>query len=81
MNEDDDLNEDKTTNKNDEMKVIGKSLRSLSFREKMKGLSPHRRPLKYRIRDKTILYVDLLRPGPPPSTRDDKTFKRLVNRK
>ena len=76
-----DVNEDKTTNGEDEVKVVGESSRSLSFRERMRGLSPHRRPLKDRMRDKTVSYIDLLRPGPPPSRRDDETSRRLAKRK
>ena len=54
-----DLNEDKSI-VTEEVKVVGKSSKSLSFCERMKGLSPHCRPLKDRMRDKTISYVDLL---------------------
>ena len=61
-----------------EVKVMGESSRSLLFREKMKGLLSDRRPLNNRMRDKTVSYVDLLRPGPPPSIKDDETSKRLT---
>ena len=36
----------------------------LSFRERMKRLSLHWLPLKERMKDQTISYVDLLRPNP-----------------
>jgi hypothetical protein len=78
VNEEVDLNEDKTTNMMDKVKVVGESLRSLSFHETMGELSPHRRLLKDRKRNKTVSYVDLLRPGPPPSRRDDETSRRLA---
>ena len=81
VNEDAHLNEEKTTNEEGEVKVVGESSRSLSFRERMRGLLPHRRPLKDRMRDKTVSYIDLLRPGPPPSRRDDETSRRLAKRK
>jgi hypothetical protein len=81
VNEDADLNKDKTTNKKDEVKVVGESSRSLSFRKRIRGLSPHRRPLKDRMRNKTVSYINLLRPGPPPSRRDNKTSRRLAKRK
>ena len=58
VNEDVDLNEDKSINMEEEVKV-GKSLRSLSFCEKMKSLSPHGRSLKDRMRDKTVSYVEM----------------------
>jgi hypothetical protein len=47
----------------------------------MKGLSPYRRFLKDQMMDKTVLYVDLLWPGPPPSRRDDETSWRLATQK
>ena len=47
-----------------EVKVAGESSKTLSFRKKMRGLSPHRLPLKERMKDQTISYVDLLRPNP-----------------
>ena len=40
--------------------MVGKSLRSLSFHEKMKRLSPHRSPLKDRMKDKMVHCVDIL---------------------
>lgn len=46
------LNEDKSINTEEGVKVVGKYLRSLSFREKMKGLLPHHRPLKEQMKDK-----------------------------
>ena len=41
-----DLNEDKSIDTEKEVKVVGESSKSLSFRESMKGLSSHCRPLK-----------------------------------
>ena len=74
------LNEDREN----EVKVVGEYLRSLSFRERMKGLSPHYRPLKERMRNKTVSYVDLPRPGPPPSRRNHEikfeASRRLVTK-
>jgi hypothetical protein len=46
----------------------------------LQGLSPHRRPLKERMRDKTVSYFDLLRPDPPPSRRDDKKKSEACRR-
>jgi hypothetical protein len=80
-----DLNEKKSNDRQKEVKVVGESSRSFSFRERMKGLSLHRRPLKERMRDKTVSYIDLLWPGPPPSRRNDKmkseASRKLVIRK
>ena len=53
-----DLNKNKSIDTEEEVKVVGKSLRSLSSRERMKRLSPHRHPLKDRMNDKTIFYVN-----------------------
>ena len=64
-----DLNEDTSIDTEKFVKVIGKSSRYLLFRKMMKKLSLYCRPLKYRMKDKSVLYVDLLRPGPPPSSR------------
>ena len=61
-----DLNEDISIDTDEEVKVVRKSLRFLSFHKRIKKLLPHRYPLKDRMRDITILYVDLLRPSPPP---------------
>ena len=80
-----DLNVDKSIDMEQEVKVVGESLRSLSFHERMKHLSPHRRRLKERMKDKMVLYVDLLRPGPSPSRRDDgkksEACRKLKTRK
>jgi hypothetical protein len=50
----------------EEVKVAGETSKTLFFRKKIRGLSPHRLPLKERKKDRTISYVDLLRPNPPP---------------
>ena len=44
--EDANLNEKKSKDKKKEIKVVGESSRFLSFCERMRGLSPHRRTLK-----------------------------------
>ena len=48
----------------EKIKVAGESSKPLSFRKKIRGLLPHRIPLKDRMKDRTISYVDLLRPNP-----------------
>ena len=48
------------------VKVAGESLKTLPVDKKMRGLSPHRLPLKERKRHYTISYRDLLRPNPLP---------------
>ena len=65
-----DLNEDKLIESKKEVKMVGKTSRSLLFRKRMKRLSPHCRPLKDRMKDKMVSYIDLLRLGPPPSRTD-----------
>ena len=56
----------------EEVKVAGESSRTLPFRKKRRGLSPHRLPLKERMKDRTISYVDLLRPDPLPPRLDPR---------
>ena len=56
----------------EKVKVAEESLRTLSFRKKRRGLSPHRLPLKERIKDRTISYVNLLRPDPLPPRLDPR---------
>ena len=73
VNEDAVVNKEKTTNRDNEVIEVGESSKSLSFCETMKGLSPHHLPLKDRLKDKTVPYIKLFRPGPPPSRRDDNT--------
>jgi hypothetical protein len=71
-----DLDKDKSNKTEKEVKVEGESSKSLSFCEWMRGMTPHHLPLKDRKRDKTISYMDLLRPGPPPSDSSKKYAKR-----
>ena len=75
------MNEDKTTNNKDEIKVVDEMPRSLSFPERMRGLLPHRSPLKDRMRYKKVSYIDLLRLGPLPSRKYEKTLKELAKQK
>ena len=46
LEKDVDLNEEKSIQTKEEVKVVGKYLKSLSFHERMRGLSLHRCPLK-----------------------------------
>jgi hypothetical protein len=71
-----DLDEDKSNETEEEVKVERESSKSISFRKRMKALPPHHLPLKDRKRDKTVSYMDLLRPGPPPSDSSKKYAKR-----
>ena len=79
-NEDSFVNDDKTTTNEVDEKGVEKSSRSLSFRERMRGLPPHCLSLKDRRKDKTVPYIDLFRPGPPPSRRDDDISRRMAKR-
>ena len=67
-----------------EAEPMAEATKVLSFRERMKRLSPHRLPLKERMKDRTISYVDLLRPNPLPTRVEDsipRVFRRLVLQK
>jgi hypothetical protein len=77
LEKDADVDEDNTNEtEEDEVKVEGKSSKSISFRKRMRALLPHHLPLKDRKRDKTVSYMDLLKPGPPPSDSSKKYAKR-----
>ena len=52
-----DLNEDKPNGTEHEVKVVGKSLKTLSF---CKRMTLHCCPLKDRMRDKIVSYMDFL---------------------
>ena len=54
--------------------------KDLSFHERMKRLSPHQLPLKERMKDRTISYVDLLHPD-PLSTRLEQDPMCQVSRR
>jgi hypothetical protein len=73
-----DLNENKLIDMEEEVKVIHEFIRSLSFREMIKILSPRRRPLNDRMKDKMVSYIDLLQPGPPTSRKDNKNEARSI---
>jgi hypothetical protein len=51
VNEGVDLNEDKMTNRKNEVNIVDKSSRSSSCRERMRGFSPHRHPLKDQMKN------------------------------
>ena len=70
------LDEDKPNKSKQEVKMKGEFLKSLSFHERMRGLSLHRRPLENQMRYKPIFYIDLLEPGPPPLESSKKCAKR-----
>ena len=79
------LSDNKLYDTEDEVKMVGESSRSLSFCEMMKRFSPHHCPLKDQMKDETICYIVLLRPGPPPSRTDNEikpqTSRKLAKRK
>ena len=55
----------------EEIKDVVDPSRALSFRKKLKRLSPHRLPLKERMKDRTISYVDLFHPDLLPPRAND----------
>ena len=80
-NEDVFVNDDKTTTKEVDEKGVGESSRSLSFRKRMRGLTPHCLLLKDRLKNKTVAYIDLFRLDPPPSRRDDDISRIMAKQK
>ena len=61
-------------------KPMAELTENLSFRERMKRLSPHWLPLKERMKDRTISYVDLLRPDPLPTRLEQDPMPRVSRR-
>ena len=61
-------------------KPMAELTKDLSFRERMKRLSPHRLPLKERMKDRTINYVDLLRPNPLPARLEQDPMPQVSRR-
>ena len=80
-----DVDNDDNSEDVEEVNIVVESSKTLSFHEKMKRLSPHRLPLKERMKDRTISYVDLLQPDPLPPRTDDEwkpqSSRRLARRK
>jgi len=70
-----DLDADKSIKMEEVLKMVGVYSKPLSFHKRVTGLSPHRHTLKDRMRDKTVSYIDLLQPGPPPSESSKKFAK------
>ena len=64
-------NEEESNDVEQEVEPMAEATKVLSFCERMKRLSPHRLPLKERMKDSTISYVDLLCPDPLPTRVED----------
>ena len=54
--------------------------KALLFSKRMKRLSPHQLPLKERMKDQTISYVDFLRPDPLPARLEEDPMSRVSRR-
>ena len=59
---------------------MAKLTKALSFSEMMKRLSPHRLPLKERMKDRTINYIELLRPDPLLTKLEEDPMPRVSRR-
>ena len=73
--------EEESNDVEQEAEPMAEKTKVLSFRERMKRLSSHRLPLKERMKDRTISYIDLLRPNPLPTRVEDpipRVSRRLV---
>ena len=62
------------------VKISGLISRILFFCKEMKGLSPHHLPFKEQLKDRTISYIDLLRPDPLPLKMDPRRKLRASTR-
>ena len=80
-NEDGFVNDDKTTNNEVDEKEVVESSKFLSFRERLRGLPPYSLTLNDRLKNKMVPYIDLFRPDPPPSRRDDDTSRKMIKQK
>ena len=80
-----DVDSDNNSEDVEEVNIAVESSKTLSFRERMRRLSPHPLPLKERMKERTISYVDLLRPDRLPPRTDDEwkpqSSRRLARRK
>ena len=72
--------EEESNGEDEEVRDVADPSRALSFCEKMKRLLPYRLPLKERMKDHTISYVDLLRPDPLPQRDNDKPLQQGYRR-
>ena len=70
-----DLDNDKSNETDQDVKVESESLKSLSFCQRMRALSPHHFPLKNQMRGKIVIYMDLLRSGSHSSESCKKCAK------
>ena len=61
-------------------KPMAELTKALLFSERMKRLSPHRLPLKERMKDQTISYIDLLCPDPLPAKLEEDPMPRVSRR-
>ena len=71
---------EESNGEDEEVKDVADPSKALSFRKKMKRLSPHCLPLKERMKDRTISYVDLLRPDPLPRRDNDDPVQQGCRR-
>ena len=72
--------EEESNDKEQEVKDVADSPRTFLFRERMKKLLSHRLPLKERMKDQSINYVDLLCPDPYPIRLDKDPMPRVLRR-
>ena len=72
--------EEESNDKEHKVKDVVDPLKTLSFRERMKKLSPHCLPLKERVKDQLISNVDLLRLDPYPARSDKDLVPRESRR-
>ena len=63
-----------------ETKPMAELTEDLSFCERMKILSPHWLPLKERMKDRTISYIDLLCPNPLLARLEQDSMLRVSRR-
>ena len=73
-------NEEESKDVEQGIKPMAELTKALSFSERMKRLSQHRLPLKERMKDRTISYVDLLCLDPLPARLEEDPMPRVSRR-
>ena len=72
--------EEESNDKEQEVKDVADPPRTLSFCKTMKKLLPHHLPLKERMKDQSISYVDLFCPDSYSIRSDEDPMPRVLRR-
>ena len=73
-------NEEESKDVEQRTELMAELTKALSFFERMKRLSPHQLPLKERMKDRTISYVDFLHLDPLLAKLEEDSMPRVSRR-